>query len=1053
MKTGFRSRVLSGFGALVATFLLVVPSIGAQQGGTVTGRVLDSRSGQPVSAAQVFISALDVGGLTQQNGRYLLQNVPAGTHTLSVARIGYRTEEAQVSVGGGQTVEQNFGLDEEALALDEIIVTGTPGGTQRRAIGNSVVSINASDIVAVAPVSNMQELLSGRTPGLQFTRRTGNVGSGSGIRIRGIGSFALHTNPLIYIDGIRVNNSTNAGPRVEDGGFEGLGSSPSAQNKGTTSVLDDLNPDDIESIEIIKGPAAGTLYGTEASAGVIQIITKRGAQGDVQISASIRSGFNFMTDPAGRLGTMYGCSSTQTTPCPVGDVISYNMYDEANRYISGEEPGPDGGRYFDWPTKNLYQYGLIQSYNMDVRGGTQTFRYFASANYDNEEGIEWYNKDKTARLRANLSITPGGNWSMDLSTGYVQGDTRYAAPVLNQGSPWQDMAWSNGFSLARINPWGTANANPRLGGFQEHLPDDIAKIDTTRDYSRFTGGLTLNYNLGDWLSQRLIVGLDRGWDINQVYFPVETVRSTVYSQTIKGEISRSNPITTNISLDYAITNTYDWEEKGLNFQTSVGGQYYIKMFEEADIIARAFASPTGSTINQTDVQQATLNFSFIESRSLGFYVQEQIGLNDRLFVTGAVRFDDHSAFGADFEALVYPKVSATWVVSEENFWGVDYINSLRLRSAWGQAGRQPDVFAKTDVYGVFPGVGGLSGITPVSPGNPEVGPEVSTEIEVGFDVALMDSRISAEFTYFTQKNEDALLEQEIAPNSGFPGAIQKNVGRIDNWGWEALLTAQIYEADSWSFDLRLNGDHVNNEVKDLGTTPSTTTIREGWSYPVHTGRYFVESADPSASGAPGTFSNAMCDSGTGGEPGEAQWPGGELVPCGTISGDTRLLKGRAFYTYKWGIAPSINMFNNTLQLFALAEGAYGREGVDNVLEWGHRYNNTLLSQTEDSPLYVAADDANFQDDRKKENYDADFWTLREIGFRYTIPQSWLAGADRATFSLSARNVAFIWRAQTTIFGGQVGDPELGSVENITGASNFRASPPTASISATLRVSF
>ena len=257
MKTGFRSRVSRAFGALVTAFLLVVPSIGAQQGGTVTGRVLDSRSGLPVAAAQVFISALDVGGLTQQNGRYLMQNIPAGTHTLSVTRIGYRTEEAQISVGGGQTVEQNFAMAEEALALDEIIVTGTPGGTQRRAIGNSVVSINAADIVAVAPVSNMQELLSGRTPGLQFTRRTGNVGSGSGIRIRGIGSFALHTNPLIYIDGIRVNNSTNAGPRVEDGGFEGLGGSPSAQNKGTTSVLDDLNPDDIERHRDHQGAGGG----------------------------------------------------------------------------------------------------------------------------------------------------------------------------------------------------------------------------------------------------------------------------------------------------------------------------------------------------------------------------------------------------------------------------------------------------------------------------------------------------------------------------------------------------------------------------------------------------------------------------------------------------------------------------------------------------------------------------------------------------------------------------------------------------------------------------
>ena len=1046
MNTGFRSRVLSGLGALVMAFLLVVPSIGAQQGGTVTGRVLDSQSGLPLAAVQVFISALDLGGLTQQNGRYLLQNVPAGTHTLTVARIGYRTTEAQVSVGGGQTVEQNFGMTEEALQLDEIIVTGTPGGTQRRAIGNSVVTVNASDIIAVAPVSNMQELLSGRTPGLQFTRRTGNVGSGSPIRIRGIGSFALNTNPLIYIDGIRVNNSSNAGPAVGDGGFEGR-SSPDAQSGGTTSVLDDLNPDDIESIEIIKGPAAATLYGTEASAGVIQIITKKGRVGDIQINASVRAGVNFMTDPAGRLGTMYGCRSGTSTPCPVGDVFTYNMYEEANRYISGEQEGPGGGQFFNWPTKNLYQYGPIQSYNVDIRGGSQVFRYFASANYDSEEGIEWYNKDETARVRMNLSITPGGDWSLDISTAFVQGDTRYASPVLNQGSPWQDMGWSNGRCLARINP----GLCPRLGGFQEHLPTDIAKIETTRNYSRFTGGLTLNHNTGSWLSQRLILGIDKGWDVNEVLFPVENLLTTVYSETNKGQIQREDPTTTNISLDYSVTGTYDYNN--LNFQTSVGGQYYIKRFEKINVIGRNFASALSTTVNQTDVPQATLDYAFIETRSLGFYVQEQVGWNGRLFVTGAIRFDDHSAFGADFEALVYPKLSATWVASEESFWNIDLINSFRVRAAWGQAGRQPDVFAAVDVYGVIPGVGGFSGISPVSPGNELIGPEVSTEIEWGFDMALMDGRLAGEFTYFTQKNEDALLERAVAPNSGFPGAVQQNVGRIDNWGWETSLSAAVYEADSWSFDLRLNADHVDNEVKDLGGTLPTTEIREGWPYPIFTGRYLVESAD--AGTGPGTFSNAMCDSGTGGAAGEAQFQGGALVPCGTISGSTRIMIGRGYYTYKYGIAPSVNLFNNRLQLFALAEGAYGREGVDNVLEWSHIYNNTRLSQTEDDPLYVARDRGNFQDDRSKEYFDGDFWTMRELGFRVTVPQSWVAamGADRASFSFSARNTFFLYRAQTTIDGGTVGDPELGSVEELDGGSNFRASPPTASISAVLRVSF
>jgi hypothetical protein len=137
----------------------------------------------------------------------------------------------------------------------------------------------------------------------------------------------------------------------------------------------------------------------------------------------------------------------------------------------------------------------------------------------------------------------------------------------------------------------------------------------------------------------------------------------------------------------------------------------------------------------------------------------------------------------------------------------------------------------------------------------------------------------------------------------------------------------------------------------------------------------------------------------------------------------------------------------------MAEGRYGKTGTDNVLEWGHRYNNTRVSQAEDDPLWVASDDANFNDESKKENFDGDFWTMRELGFRYTLPESWLLGADRASFSFSARNAFIIWRKQSTISGGQVGDPEIGSLEELSGASNFRSIPPLASLSATLRVSF
>jgi TonB-dependent SusC/RagA subfamily outer membrane receptor len=259
MDKTIRQRLSQSFGVLAAMVLLVAPGLAAQTG-TIAGRVIDSGNNLPIPAAQVFIADLDLGVLSQQNGTYLLPNVPVGPRTVTVQRIGYRQITQTVTVAAGQTVVADFRIAEDAIALDEIIITGTPGGTQRRAIGNSVASVDVTDVVQDVSISGVQDLLTGRTPGVQFTRLSGNVGQGSPVRIRGIGSFTdANTNPLVYIDGVRVNNDVNAGPTV--GGGDGV------------SVLDDINPEDIESIEIIKGPAAASLYGTEASAGVIQIIT------------------------------------------------------------------------------------------------------------------------------------------------------------------------------------------------------------------------------------------------------------------------------------------------------------------------------------------------------------------------------------------------------------------------------------------------------------------------------------------------------------------------------------------------------------------------------------------------------------------------------------------------------------------------------------------------------------------------------------------------------------------------------------------------------------
>ena len=1044
MYRRIRLRMTLTLGALAA-MLLFAPLDVAAQGGSITGRVTDSQTGQAVAAAQVFISELDLGGLTRQNGSYLLLNVPIGTHTVTVQRIGFRTITESVTLGAGETMAQNFQITEEALSLDEIIVTGTPGGTQKRAIGNVVTTVDAAAVTERVAIANMQDMLAGRTPGLQFTRLSGNVGTGSSIKIRGVGSFNLSSNPLIYVDGVRVNNQSRAGPML--GYRYAVMQDEAGSTGGEVSVLDDFNPEDIESIEIIKGPAAATLYGTEASAGVIQIITKKGREGAPQFTASVRQGVNFMTDPAGRLGTMYACRNSSSTPCEESNLFTYNMYDEANRYIR------EGA--FPWGSKELFRNGLSSSYDLGVRGGTSNIRYFLSTNYEDEGGVVWYNNDKTFRTRANVSVVFSESVTLDVSTGYVDGNTRFATPVRSDGGVWQDLRWANGYFLDTNAP----GANERLFGFQEHLPSDVANIAATRDYSRFTGSATLNHNFGSWLNQRVVVGLDKGWDTNQVIFPWNPApppNQAVYSETVSGTIDYGNPMTEVQSLDYSAT--IDYSPLGfLDLKTSFGAQYSMRRFENLRTQGEGFASPLSRSVNQTPVERLTLTYDYIENKSLGFYVQEQIGWNDRLFLTGAVRFDDNSAFGTDFEAQIYPKFSGTYVVSEESFWNFDLINSLRVRGAWGKAGRQPSVFAATNLWGVIPGPGGTAALRPSSPGNPEVGPEVSTEYEGGFDIAILDDRISGEFTFFRQENKDALLNAGFAPSLGLPGAVQSNVGQIDTWGWEASLNTRVYENDDFSFEINFMGDHTNNEIVDLATFAPTGGIRIGYPFPSARTRYWVTGAEFPAGETRGTPINAMCDPGfpregvTGAASGRR--PGATPIPCADIGTDPILI-GPEFYTYIFSIAPTVSLLDNSLQVFAMAQGQFGRTASENAAEWGHIYNNTRISQLENNALWQAADRGRFTDNRTKRYYDGDFWKLRELGARYRLPASLIGvtGAESMSLAVSARNVFTLWQAQTHIYDVQISDPEYGAPTQ-GGGGNYWNMPPLASLHMTLRVTF
>ncbi|MQA92639.1 MAG: TonB-dependent receptor [Gemmatimonas sp.] len=1001
------------FRSLLFGLLLGVVTVGSgyAQSGTVTGSVIDARTLQPVGSAQVFNSELGIGVLTRDDGRFLLADVPAGTHTFSVQLIGFREASQQVTVAAGETVTVNFELAEDALALDAVVVTGTAGGTRQRAVGNVVGRVDAAAITAVSPVQTVQDLLASREPGLSFARSSGNIGTGSQIRIRGVSSLTMNSQPLIYVDGVRVDNQGAAGPDIRDG--------------RQVSKLDDFSPDQIESIEVIKGPAAATLYGTEASAGVIQIITKKGASGAPQFDVSIRQGTSWLQDASEKIGTSWGRDPD------TGEVLSFNIWDAEKA----------AGRQF-------FDSGHLQSYSVSMRGGTDAIRYYVSADLDDNVGIVDYNWDEGLSTRANLTIIPSSTITMDLSTGYVGATTSFMQQYTGYGA-WEQAQWAS--------PVGQDRA---LRGFLRARPEEIANVSATRENTRFTTSGTITHQPWEWLTQRFIVGTDVSQEKNEILFPRHPDGANHdFLGLSLGTIIVEKPYTRYNTADYAISAQYGLSDD-LRFTSSFGAQYYDRFEEVVLADGQVFPSPAIRSLG--GAASTTSSSTQVQNKSVGMYLQQEMSLQDRIFLTAAVRGDDNSAFGSNYDAAIYPKFSATWVISEEPFWRWgSVVNSLRLRSAVGKAGRQPDTFAGVTLYAPRTGPGGNPAVSPDLLGNPDLGPEVSTEIEAGFDAAFLDDRISTQFTYYRQNIKDALLDVPVPWSAGFPGSQSVNLGELSNWGWEWAVDSRAFESRSVALDVGFALSSTQNRIEDLAGQAETNSIRQGYNYPLMMRRQAV-SAEFDEDGRV-TGENLLCDAGT------ADYrPGGETVPCD----EAPVLvyeNGFGVPVHEGNFNATITLFNN-LRLHGLVDwqGEHYRTLTDASCRHTCFGTSEVAVKRDEldepwAPFAVAAIDGDLSSSPYTNTFDASFARVRELGASYNLPESLTSRlrASRASLNVSARNLWFLYRAQTDISGAPVHDPEArglaqggaeGGGGNVNTGSNSNV-PPLATFLVTLRASF
>jgi TonB-linked SusC/RagA family outer membrane protein len=932
--------------------LLLAPTgVARAQGGTISGVVLD-RNTIPLENAQVTVRGTRLGSQTDANGRFRIAGVEGTTASLEIRRLGYKMTTATASVGS----ETRVSMEPTSVNLDAVVVTGQPGSTNKRTLGVDIAQIDASSVTAKAPINSVQNLINGRAPGVTILQNSGVIGSGATVRIRGVSSFSLSNQPLIYVDGVRVDNAQGTGPLNQSFGAS------------TTTRWNDFNPDDIESIEIVKGPAAATLYGTEAANGVIQIITKKGAQGAPAWDMTVRGGTNEFANQDSRIWTNYG-------PDPVtGQIVALNI---AKREADAGNP--------------IFKTGHMQSYDIGVGGGSQTFRYRVSGNYKKDGGVSPANNLKNYGGRANLTLNPTDRLQIESNLAYVTGRTDLSPEAGYGGTPWTT------YYATPTNLYNSAGVPLPNNGFYSALPSAYDKqYQMYQDINRFTGSVNVTHNPVSWFSHHLTLGTDQGLEYNEELSAVHHDPNFSYffgfdaDSGYKSVFSRENTFS---SLTYG--GTLKSAFRAITASTSYGVDFFRRNTKYVSAYGEDFPGP-GLTALSSTTSARTGSETSVENNTVGVYGQEQLGFRDRMFLTGGLRADNNSAFGANFKRVYYPKVSAAWVVSEEPFFRLPYVNTLKLRSAYGQTGQAPLPYSAVPFFTATTGPSGSAAVTPASRGNPDLGPERGYETEVGFDAGFLNDRAGIEFTHFTGGTKNAILDRPVAPSTGYPGTQLVNAGKLTKHGDEIMFRATPIANGRTSWDLTFSTSTNHTKIVNLGgatfISPSAN-IRHTVGYPVGAwwGKKVVDATiDP----VTGKSTAVFCD------PGPA---GGAAVLCANAP---LVFLGNTTPTSEGAFTSTLSFFSN-FSIYTLVDFKGGYKKLDG----NRRVRCHLFIECREnyypkefSPAIVGAVSSSaYVSDLVN---DASYTKLREISLSYNLPSSFATrlGAVRASVSIAGRNL-------------------------------------------------
>jgi TonB-linked SusC/RagA family outer membrane protein len=789
-----------------ACLLLLVAAATASAQRRLTGKV-ESTTGEPLPGASVNIVGTLVGSTTSNEGKFSFTVPTAGDIQLSVRRLGYHRQVVAVKA---TDTDITIRLEKDVMKLDEVVVTGTATTIDRAHAATATQTINAEDVTKV-PALDLTNALQGKVVGARINMNSGAPGGGGQIQIRGVTSLNGNGEPLFVVDGVLISNASIPGGANTI--TRASGSAPSSTQDNMVNRLADVNPNDIESIEVLKSAAASSMYGSRASNGVVIITTKRGRSGTPKFSVTQRYG---AYSPMKLLGSRHFSDTTallEALGCTAGTACAGNpgvTYVRAN-IKSNNIP------YYDYQDQ-LFNGGAGSFETIGtISGGTDNgaTRYYMSGTNKYDDGTMLNTQARMQTLRMSVDQLFGQKWSV--SAGLNMMRTLAARGVSNNDNTNTSPYYVFGYTPAVINldstdVNGNYTVNPFAGGGSSSSNpfQTMRYIKNDENVFREIGNLTVTHDLFSSSAHRVelrgILGVDRFVQDNEVYSP--NFLQFEPKDNLLGSSMQGDAVSRQWNGSFNGVWTFTPSNQWFTATGSAGVGSENRYLNVMRIQGRGLLPGVPLAAQGTNA----LNHSISEVTDQFFFGQEEVLFwHDRINATIGVRSERSSANGDRAKYFNYPKASISYRMEEP----VPFVNSLKLRTSMGKTGNQPSYGVRDLVLGNGGLIDGLSSLAaPSSLGNPDIEPEKLTEVEFGADGSFFDNRVGIEATRFKRTVKDMFLFVPLALTSGTSSQIA-NAGTMETSGWEIGGTLSPIRRRDFDWTSRVNYYSFAGKITEL----------------------------------------------------------------------------------------------------------------------------------------------------------------------------------------------------------------------------------------------